>query len=100
MRGGCLKLAVADQVRRKKARKPPNTSIEVKSGPSSQNGSGCSLLKSERGLNGGVRRAGVCSMINRSTALLVVVMVLAVVDLGQKANFPRRIRRRVRRVSS
>lgn len=74
---------------------------ELKSEPSGQNGSGCSLLKSERGLNGGVRRAGVCSMINKSTALVVVVMVvLVVVGLGQKANFPRRIRRRVRRVSS
>ena len=76
-----------------------DTSIEIKSESSSQNGSGCSLLKSERGLDGGVRRAGVCSIINKSTAL-VVVMVVLVVGLGQKANFPRRIRRRVRRVSS
>ena len=77
-----------------------DTSIEIKSESSSQNGSGCSLLKSERGLNGGVRRAGVCSIINKSTALVVVVVMVLVVGLGQKANFPRRIRRRVRRVSS
>ena len=59
MRGGLLEACGSRLGRKKESQETSwDTSIEVKSGPSSQNGSGCSLLKSEHGLDGGVRRAG------------------------------------------